>query len=78
MDDQFVDCVYKLKDALDWFENYLEMMDKARKALEKFAMEQAELASNADKLLQGEKTRLRFASTCVNMDIIRSTGCIIY
>ena len=50
LDEQFVDCVYKLKDALDWFENYLEMMDKARKAMEKFAMEQAELASNADKV----------------------------
>ena len=48
----------------DWFENYLEMMDKARKALEKFAMEQAEMASNADKASasSGRKKRvLRFA-----------------
>ena len=41
--------MFKLKDAFDWFENYLEMMDKGKKALEKFAMEQAEMASNADK-----------------------------
>ena len=59
LDDQFVDCVYKLKEAFDWFENYLEMMDKARKALEKFAMEQAEMASNADKASASSGRRKR-------------------
>ena len=39
LDDHFVQCVYGAQEALEWFTNYMDSMDKARDVLEKIALQ---------------------------------------